>query len=96
MRKIYDKPDQVLSDTHTQNKLIHEAPKQALGNGEVLITGDFNYMEIEWERLDPRGGRAMWRPQFSDRAKENLWNQHVTEQKRGEKFYTKLHSYIKV
>lgn len=29
--------------------------------GKFLILGDFNYREIDWNTLDPYGGKNKWR-----------------------------------
>ncbi|KAK8737488.1 hypothetical protein OTU49_004520, partial [Cherax quadricarinatus] len=46
---------------------------------KLLVMGDFNHREIDWENLEPHGGSETWRAKMLDVVLENLMHQHVKD-----------------
>ena len=68
------------SDNNT--KEMNDCPNQVLRKvGEVrketMVTGDFNYREINWETV--QAGSRKFSADFLDVVMDNLWSQHVTK-----------------
>nr|XP_053653652.1 uncharacterized protein LOC128703123 [Cherax quadricarinatus] len=66
--------------------LAEVARRAHMGGAKLLVMGDFNHKEIDWENLEPHGGPETWRAKMMDVVLENLMHQHVrdTTRERGE------------
>nr|XP_053643043.1 uncharacterized protein LOC128696061 [Cherax quadricarinatus] len=80
-REEYDESNRAMIDT-----LAEVARRAHMGGAKLLVMGDFNHKEIDWENLEPHGGPETWRAKMMDVVLENLMHQHVrdTTRERGE------------
>lgn len=54
--------------------MVQEAARIAVQSGSnVLILGNFNYKETDWDTLDPHGGKYTWRVMFLECAQNYLY-----------------------
>nr|XP_053656751.1 uncharacterized protein LOC128705624 [Cherax quadricarinatus] len=80
-REEYEENNRVMVDT-----LAEVARRAHSSRAKLLVMGDFNHREIDWENLEPHGGPETWRAKMMDVVLENLMHQHVrdTTRERGE------------
>ena len=55
------------------NNVLHRVGEE---RKEVIVIGDFNYREIDWETMKAGSKKA---EEFLDVVMDNLWSQHVTK-----------------
>ncbi|KAK8718619.1 hypothetical protein OTU49_014600, partial [Cherax quadricarinatus] len=80
-REEYEESNRAMVDT-----LAEVARRAHSSRAKLLVMGDFNHREIDWENLEPHGGPETWRARMLDVVLENLMHQHVkdTTRVRGE------------
>ena len=60
--------------------ILNRVAQMAIDKGSrLLVMGDFNHREINWEKLDPQGDSQSWRARFLDCVQGNFLHQHVIE-----------------
>ena len=52
------------------------------GRSKIILTGDFNCKDVDWENLECGGGHETWGPRFLDLMMENMLTQEVKEDTR--------------
>ena len=61
-------------------ELINKITQISIDNDDrLLIMGDFNHKDINWDELDPRGDESSWSSKLLECTQENLLSQHVKE-----------------
>ncbi|XP_072025359.1 uncharacterized protein [Amphiura filiformis] len=64
-------------NTNEQNDSLNQVLKSLKDEKkDIMVIGDFNYREINWEIMQAGSGRA---EAFMDVILDNLWTQHVTK-----------------
>ncbi|XP_069941770.1 glutamate receptor-like [Cherax quadricarinatus] len=61
------------------NTLAGVARRAHSSRAKLLVMGDFNHREIDWENLEPHGGPKTWRAKMLDVLLENTMHQHVKD-----------------
>ena len=68
-------------------EILNKVAQMAIDKGSrLLVMGDFNHKEINWEKLDPQGDSQSWRARFLDCVQGNFLHQHVIEATRARGF----------
>jgi hypothetical protein len=75
---VYRTPSSTKEESDCLNQVL-----RSLGdvNKDIMIIGDFNYRDINWETMQAVSGTA---EAFLDVIQDNLWSQHVTKPTREE------------
>jgi hypothetical protein len=70
-----------LSKDEMNEKLIHVIQSLGECKKDIVIMGDFNYREINWELTQATTAKS---EMFLDSVLDNMWTQHVTKPTRGD------------
>ncbi|KAK8748334.1 hypothetical protein OTU49_016085 [Cherax quadricarinatus] len=73
-REEYEENNRVMVDT-----LAEVARRAHSSRAKLLVMGDFNHREIDWENLEPHGDPETWRAKMMDVVLKNLMHQHVRD-----------------
>ena len=69
-----------------RNETLKSLEKLVRENDRILICGDFNCGEVDWEEMDPRSEEGSWGSRVLNQMTESALFQHITEptRERGE------------
>ena len=61
-------------------EVVNRVSQIAVNKGyRLLILGDFNHKDIDWQELNPHGDRGTWRAKFMNCIQGNYLHQHIRE-----------------